>query len=172
MFKYNIIGNALRMSSSLDKQIVEQECSNDLQLFKGMKLLKASIDGKHNMQSRLEFVLQSHQTEIKNLEIKNCIIDLRQAQGQFEDITFTNAFLQEVQQINLVRLQFLSIQLELLQVSYNMAKLLALILVESIIRKTNSITYQVSTSAFLEVGKVLLSLIVRSPIRYQTTFPL
>ncbi|CAL5975198.1 Hypothetical_protein [Hexamita inflata] len=90
MFKYNITGNALRMSSSHDKHNDEPNCSNDLKLFEGMKLLKVSIDGQHNIQSRLEFVLKSHQTDIKYIEIENCIIDLSKAQGQFEDLKFTN----------------------------------------------------------------------------------
>ncbi|CAL6000813.1 Hypothetical_protein [Hexamita inflata] len=148
MFKYNIIGDAPRMSSNHDKQNVELICSNDLQLFEGMKLLKVSIDGKHNIQSRLEFVLQSHQTEIKYLKIENCIINLSQAQGRFEDIKFTNCIF--TGSLTQQRLWLRLIQLELLQVSCNMAILLALTLAESIIRKTNSITRQVSTSVFME----------------------
>ncbi|CAL6097369.1 Leucine-rich_repeat domain superfamily [Hexamita inflata] len=71
-----------------------KECKNNLSQFYGKNFNNIIIDGgvtdqhKHIKQS--EFLLRSYNSIIDKMEMKNCSINLDQAVGFFQQITFTN----------------------------------------------------------------------------------
>ncbi|CAL6006398.1 Leucine-rich_repeat domain superfamily [Hexamita inflata] len=71
-----------------------KECQNNLSQFYGKNFNSVVIDGgllnKHKHIKQSEFLLRSYNSLIDRLEIKNCTINLDQAIGFFQQITFTN----------------------------------------------------------------------------------
>ncbi|CAL6001935.1 Hypothetical_protein [Hexamita inflata] len=80
MFYYTQNGGDMCISTNKG----EKECQNNLSQFYGKNFNSIIIDGN----SQSEFVLRSYKSNIDKIEIRNCVINLDEAMGYFQYVTF------------------------------------------------------------------------------------
>ncbi|CAL6001879.1 Hypothetical_protein [Hexamita inflata] len=80
MFYYTQNGGDMCISTNKG----ENECQNNLSQFYGKNFNSIIIDGNN----KSEFVLRSYKSNIDKLDIRNCVINLDEAMGYFQYVTF------------------------------------------------------------------------------------
>ncbi|CAL6059444.1 Hypothetical_protein [Hexamita inflata] len=83
MFKYTQIEDHLNIAPHC-----RSECQNNLGQFFSKSFAQVKIQGNYK-NKKLEFILQSYQTNIQSMIIENCVIDLSKASGDFINVSFT-----------------------------------------------------------------------------------
>ncbi|CAL6051453.1 Hypothetical_protein [Hexamita inflata] len=72
----------------------EKQCQNNLKQFYGKNFNNVNVNGgftnKSNHYQQSEFILRSYNTLIDQMEVKNCLINLDEATGHFQQVTFTD----------------------------------------------------------------------------------
>ncbi|CAL6100976.1 Hypothetical_protein [Hexamita inflata] len=83
MFKYTQVDDYLQIAPYCGS-----DCQNNLSQFFSKSFTQVKIQG-NDRNKKLEFILQSYQTNIQSMIIQNCVVDLSKASGDFINVSFS-----------------------------------------------------------------------------------